>query len=225
MSVPLKRKFCNVGTGPVAWAEILCYFDRRSHKNQAKFGSGSQDLFRCGRHATDGSPRCVAPSGGSTWRLRHYINAIGKAMDSECANNDMSVGDLSWTPLPKMAGIKPFYASRQGSGRPSLEAAKTVWKTNGNDKGLRNKLTRLVRKNWPSIVGTVESNKRHYAVVTAYRSKTRKVRRCWGPRSKPRCRRWVTQQSNYQMYCHQGDGTKGNRWRSMDIHYLIAAKY
>jgi len=224
MSVPLFRKSCNVGLGPIAWAEIFGYFDRRSHLHQSKFGSGSQGLYCCGSHATDGDPKCVAPADGSTWRLRHYINDIAKAMKSVCSNEDTAIGDSSWTPLSKMAAIKPFYASRQSRGRPRVESATKLWYKTGDNRRLRWKLMRYVRQNWPVIVGTVESNKRHYAVVTAYRFKTRKYRYCRGTGTN-RCGRWRTEASNYQMYTHQGDGTNGNRWRPMDIHYVICAKY
>ena len=224
ISMPVKMKVCDVGSGPVAWAQIFGYFDRRSHANARKYGAASQKIYRCGNYGTDGLPKCVAPAGGSTFRIRGYTNAIAKAMKSECANNDKSIGDISWTPIAKMPKAITFYKSMQKTGRPRLVSTKAVWRTAGNLVRMRTTMMGLIRHGWPVIVGTTLSKKRHYSVVTAYRSKSRRVRKCTGSGAWT-CKKWTTQYTNHQMYTHRGDGTVGNRWRATDIHYLIAAKY
>ena len=224
--MPVSRKVCDVGSGPIAWAEVFGYLDRRSHAHSDKFQSGSQTIYACGDYGTDGKPRCVAPSGGSTFRQRGYTNAIAKIMDSECQNEDTTIGDESWTPIAKMVKVKAFFQARQKTGTPRVEKTKLVWKMPGDKVYMRDRMVGWVKAGWPVIVGTDEAGKRHYAVVTAFRRKSRKVRKCSGTKgTTTSCKAWYYRYKNYQMFTHQGDGTNGNRWQSINIHFLITAKY
>ena len=73
---------CPVGSGPVAWAVVFGYYDRRSHMLSAKYGNSSWDLYRCGIDGTTGSNGCVAPmhSPKNDKRLRNYVEHIAKVL-------------------------------------------------------------------------------------------------------------------------------------------------
>ena len=75
-----------VGCGPVAWAMVLGYYDRRSHIKTSTFGTGSQDLYRCGPDGMTGSKRCVAPpdSNRDKIRLRKYIEQLARTLGTWC---------------------------------------------------------------------------------------------------------------------------------------------
>ena len=101
------KKNCPVGCGPVAWAMIFGYYDRRSHDKTSTYGSGSQDLYRCGSDGTTGSKSCRAPnsssssSGGS--RMKKYLEKIAKKLGTWCIFKNGA------TPPHKMKKIKGFF--------------------------------------------------------------------------------------------------------------------
>ena len=77
---------CKVGCGPVAWAMIFGYYDRRSHAKSYKYGKGSQYLYRSSSSGSYGSPVTVAPKYpySSDTRLRKYIERIASEVDTIC---------------------------------------------------------------------------------------------------------------------------------------------
>ena len=95
---------CYVGCGPVAWAMIFGYYDRRSHYKSSTYGTGSQDLYRCGTDGTTGSKSCIAPqSSNSDARLKKYIEKIAKTLGTWCIFKNGA------TPAFKMDRIKDFF--------------------------------------------------------------------------------------------------------------------
>ena len=99
------KKGCYVGCGPVAWAMIFGYYDRRSHYKSSTHGTGSQDLYRCGSDGTTGSKSCVAPkySSSTDARLKKYIEKIAKTLGTWCIFSNGA------TPAFKMDRIKGFF--------------------------------------------------------------------------------------------------------------------
>ena len=99
------KRGCYVGCGPVAWAMVFAYYDRRSHMKTATYGTGSQGLYRCGSDGTGGSNSCVAPkySSSSDSRLKKYIEKIAKILDTWCLFTNGA------TPAFKMDRIKRFF--------------------------------------------------------------------------------------------------------------------
>ena len=99
------KKDCPVGCGPVAWAMIFGYYDRRSHEKTSTYGTGSQGLYRCGSDGTKGSKSCKAPetssSGGS--RMKKYIEKFAKTLGTWC------IFENGATPPRKMKKIKGFF--------------------------------------------------------------------------------------------------------------------
>ena len=94
---------CYVGCGPVAWAMIFGYYDRRSHYKSSTYGTGSQDLYRCGTDGTTGSKSCTAPQSSNSARLKKYIEKIAKTLGTWCIFKNGA------TPAFKMDRIKDFF--------------------------------------------------------------------------------------------------------------------
>ena len=97
------RKNCPVGCGPVAWAMVFGYYDRRSHDKTSTYGTGSQDLYRCGSDGTTGSKSCEAPKYSTDSRTRKYIDSIAKILGTWC------IFKQGPTPSFKMDNIKGFF--------------------------------------------------------------------------------------------------------------------
>ena len=97
------KKNCPVGCGPVAWAMVFGYYDRRSHDKTSTYGTGSQDLYRCGSDGTTGSKSCKAPKYSDDSRIRKYTERIAKTLGTFCINKQGA------TPAHKMDNIKGFF--------------------------------------------------------------------------------------------------------------------
>ena len=94
---------CPVGCGPVAWAMVFGYYDRRSHRQPKTFGTGSQDLFRCGNDGTTGHNGCVAPEDSSHDQIKRYTETIAKTLGTWCIFKNGA------TPVYKMDRIEDFF--------------------------------------------------------------------------------------------------------------------
>ena len=100
-------KYCYVGCGPVAWAMVFGYLDRRAHYKSSKYGLGSQYLYRSGNDGTSGSKNTIAPTvSDSDMRLRKYIERIAIKLDTWCIFKNGA------TPGYKMDRIKGFFQVR-----------------------------------------------------------------------------------------------------------------
>ena len=66
-----------VGCGPVAWAQVFGYYDRRAHSGSGS--SASQSLYRCGTDGTTGSNSCQAPKYNDN-RMKNYIGKMNDIM-------------------------------------------------------------------------------------------------------------------------------------------------
>ena len=97
------KKGCPVGCGPVAWAMVFGYYDRRSYYKTSTFGTGSQDLYRCGSDGMTGSKSCRAPKYSSDSRIRKYIERIAKTLGTWC------IFKHGATPAYKMDRINGFF--------------------------------------------------------------------------------------------------------------------
>ena len=97
---------CIVGCGPVAWAMIFGYYDLRSHYKSSIYGTGSQDLYRCGGDGTTGAKGCWAPwtSSFDKTRLKKYIEQINGKVGTWCKHGA--------TPAHKMDRIEDFFKVR-----------------------------------------------------------------------------------------------------------------
>ena len=98
------KKGCSVGCGPVAWAMVFGYLDRRAHYKTSTYGSGSRGLYRCGSDGTSGSTGCVAPAySSSDSRLKKYIEYMAQRLGTWCIFKNGA------TPGYKMARVSGFF--------------------------------------------------------------------------------------------------------------------
>ena len=101
------KKGCAVGCGPVAWAMVFGYLDRRAKYKTTTYGSGSAGLYRCGSDGTTGDYGCPAPSdSSSSSRLKKYIEHIAKRLGTLCVFKNGA------TPASWMDRIKSFFQVR-----------------------------------------------------------------------------------------------------------------
>ena len=99
-------KDCPVGCGPVAWAMVFGYYDRRSQEKPETYGTGSEGLYRCGSDGTTGNKSCEAPSNSSSDRMKKYIEEINKELGTLCIYKSGA------TPAFMMDRIKDFFQVR-----------------------------------------------------------------------------------------------------------------
>ena len=97
------RDDCAVGCGPVAWAMVFGYYDRRSHEKTPTYGTGSQDLYRCGSDGTTGSKNCEAPKESDESRIQKYTETIAKIVGTKCMKKQGA------TAAHKMDHIESFF--------------------------------------------------------------------------------------------------------------------
>ena len=211
-------KTCAVGCGPVAWAMIFGYYDRRSHYQTGVYGNGSQPLYACSYNGAYGSSGCVAPKYAYTNRIKKYIEVVNKVLGTWCIFKNGATFSF------QMTRVKGFFQARQKSGHPTISRVFIFWKLIRWPK-LQRKTRDWIRAGWPVVVGTTEGGafKWHYPVATKYRQRSRKWRRCIKFFGK-RCGRWHTETAS-QMYTHQGWGYGSVKWRDMRIHYAAIAPY
>ncbi|KAI0219655.1 hypothetical protein LSAT2_028860 [Lamellibrachia satsuma] len=208
---------CAVGCGPVAWAMVFGYYDRRSHEKPLTYGDGSQDLYRCGSDGTTGDNSCKAPMYSTTAEVLKYTEKIADALGTWCVFSNGA------TPAYKMDNIKNFFQERQ-SGSPTIQQTNNFWNIFSRDSTAI-QTREWIRKGWPVVVGTTEDNvfQWHYPVATKYRYYTRKYRTCvtiiW-----KFCGSWDTEKV-YEMFTHQGQPNNRTKWRNMSLHYAAVATY
>ena len=97
---------CLVGCGPVAWAMVFGYYDRRSHYKSWKYGKGSQYLYRSSSTGAYGSPVTPAPRYPTDTRIRKYIERIAREVDTVCIFKNGATAGY------KMDRIKGFFQVR-----------------------------------------------------------------------------------------------------------------
>ncbi len=213
---------CYVGCGPVAWAMVFGYLDRRSHCVSLQHGTGSQGLYRNGPDGTYGLNSQVAPCRSDT-RMEPYIENLNRIMGTYCSDSGGA------TKLRRMDDVLSFYKARQ-TGKPRVVLDKWVLSFLGMYHESIASWTRArVREGWPVIIGTKKTwfSGFHAPVVTKYRRRSRRYRRCLYKTKKGKwilCGKWKTQYDN-DMYLHQGWGGSRNGWYPMKSFFSIAAKY
>ncbi len=202
-----------VGCGPVAWAMIFGYLDRRSHYNPGRYSRGSQGLYRSGSDGTWGSNSERAPS-YSDVRMRRYTERVRREI------NSFGIFRQSATWPHDMDNVEDFFRVRQTTGSPRVRASSwaLTWTTIYYGP-IAEWTGRRIREGWPVIVG-YHIGGLHYPVATKWRTRTRRTRHCvWFI-----CFAWFTER-NSDMYLHMGWGGRRNGWYSMDSWVSLAAVY
>ncbi len=210
---------CYVGCGPVAWAMVFGYLDRRSHLTSS-FGTGSRGLYRSGSDGTAGSNNQIAPSFSDS-RMQRYTEELNDILGTWCISSSGA------TLMRRMTRVQSFFQARQSTGSPHVVKDGSWLTFLGVYRESIASWTRArLREGWPVIVGTKEGwfTGWHYPVATKYRTRTRKWRRCFRIFGKKRCFGWKTETDN-DMYLHMGWGGYKNGWYAMKSFFSVAARY
>lgn len=211
-----KRGSCQVGCGPVAWAQIFGYYDRRAHAG--KGNPSGKALYRCGADGTSGNNSCVAPSRNDN-RMEQYIGKLHDILRTFCLFGQGA------TTQRRMDDVAGFFRERVGtSGNIILKKRSFFllrWIGTHSDS-IRDSALGYLRKKWPVIVGFRISGvfSQHYAVMTRYRTRVVRKKKCflW-----VFCRRRDTRE--YDMYVHMGWGGSSNGWRKAAMFMAAVATF
>lgn len=211
-----KRGKCQVGCGPVAWAQVFGYYDRRAHSGSGS--SASQALYRCGSDGTTGSNSCRAPK-YNDYRMKNYIGKMNDIMRTFCLFGQGA------TFQRRMDDVEGFFRQRQGSsGNIILKYRKFFLArlVGANSDKVRDSALSYLRQKWPVIVGFKVSGlfSQHYAVMTQYRTRTVRKKVC---KVLIFCKTRTVRE--YDMYLHMGWGGSSNGWRSAKMFMAAIATY
>ncbi len=140
---------CWVGCGPVAWAMVFGYLDRRSHLTSS-FGTGSQGLYRSGSDGTTGSNSQVAPSFTDS-RMQNYTEELNDILGTWC------IFSSGATLMRRMTRVQGFYQARQTTGSPRVikDGSWLTW-LGVYRESIASWTRARLREGWPVIVGTKE---------------------------------------------------------------------
>ena len=206
---------CSVGCGPVAWAQVFCYLDRRSHLYG--YTSGSKGLYRSGSDGTTGSSNQVAPRYiySGTTRVKNYIKKLNNIMGTFC------LGSGGATFMSKMDNTESFFQARQTTGNPQVYYKKTILSLLGiYQKDIASYVRAKLRDKWPVIIGWRYGAAWHYPVVARYRWKKRQYRLCF----LFICGKWKWTY-DFDMYLKQGWGGSKNGWYELNAFYAVYCRY
>ncbi|XP_032231081.2 uncharacterized protein LOC116614325 [Nematostella vectensis] len=188
---------CQVGCGPVAWAQVFGYYDRVS--------GWSSSLYPHGR-----APKYLYSNDNN---LKKYIVSINKRMRTFC------LGSSGATFPSGMKLVRDFFRARQGSGGIWSYTHWLSW-AGVTKTWIRKKVSRAIKTyKYPVVVGIWTGGSMHYAVATKYAVRSRKFRTChkiWG---RWKCYPWRTQWED-DFYLHMGWGGTSNGWYT--IHAFAA---
>ncbi|ESO98143.1 hypothetical protein LOTGIDRAFT_239082 [Lottia gigantea] len=202
---------CSVGCGPVAWAMVLGYYDRRSHEKRVTYGTGSQSLYNCGVNATSGSPSCEAPS-STTSAVKKLTEYLHYEMKTFCLSGQGA------TTQDNMKIFEKYFKSHQRSGNASVtihtEGISSFVGAYNDD--IRDSAFSYLRSKWPVVVGIRVNGifSQHYPVATKYRI-----------RQKQECSTNCTTSTETDMYLHMGWGGSSNGWRPAKMFFAGVARY
>ncbi|KAK6173838.1 hypothetical protein SNE40_017224 [Patella caerulea] len=159
---------CCVGCGPVAWAMVFGYLNRRSQLRPELYGTGSHHLFKLtkSRNTWDGR-RSLFPQSLNE-DIVDYTEMLHDILGS------VVVAGESITLPHRMNRIDAFFQENQKSGNPKVTIHTNGWRSligNYSDD-IRDQAMAYIKNNWPVVVGMRCGHGRlrmHYAVATRYR--------------------------------------------------------
>ncbi|XP_050416056.1 uncharacterized protein LOC126829924 [Patella vulgata] len=161
-------KNCCVGCGPVAWAMVFGYLNRRSHLKPELYGTGSHHLFKLTKSCNTCDGRRSFFPQSLNEEMVDYTEMLHDILGSVC------VAGESVTLPHRMNRIDAFFQENQKSGNPKVTIHTNGWRSligNYSDD-IRDQAIGYIKKNWPVVVGVRCGHDRlrmHYAVATRYR--------------------------------------------------------
>ena len=207
---------CKSGCGPVAWAQVFGYFDRRAKYIPDFF---SPTLY--------GDKYIVAPL-YLTYGVKRFVEDIRKEVETFCDNGQGA------TYLSKMHYIATWFRARQGSrsriasyveSRKKRRARQNgAYFERGGSSWIASKAVYYLNYGYPVILSiTPEGGSGHAVVATKYKQRSRRERQCdttktgfwWGRRTKEVCH-WKTVYDN-EFFLHYGWGGSNNKWQEVGV--------
>ena len=187
---------CASGCGPVAWAQVFGYYDRRASSFSSIF---SPNIYG---HRYEKAPKEL------TNKVKYFVEDIRRQVKTFCKNGQGA------TSIRTMKRIKRWFKARQGK-----KACVASYLRPRKAKWLRAKGKWWLDVGYPVVFGFQHSKKAgHFAVATKYRTKSSKYRHCktsgWWFGKKTRCT-WKTAQ-DYEFFLHYGWGGNNNQWQMLD---------
>ncbi|ESP00047.1 hypothetical protein LOTGIDRAFT_230987 [Lottia gigantea] len=215
-------KYCRkrfVGCGPVSWAMILGYYDRRSHNDPYKYGNGSQNLFTCGSTGMGGNSSCVAP-GLETNETKKYVEKLGEFLGT------FWLFGQGATTARGMKKIETFFTEYQLSGKQEvITHSNGFWSLIGNyNDEIRDKAMEYIREGWPVVIGMRIKGSRfgqHYPVATKYQQRAFPSLKC--KKLFNDCEEGLLVEREF--YVHWGWGYNSRNWIPAKVFFAGIAKY
>ncbi|KAJ7375576.1 hypothetical protein OS493_040301 [Desmophyllum pertusum] len=204
---------CYSGCGPVAWAQIFGYYDRKAATPNAIFSSTiyGDSSTKAPLHLTD--------------EVKRFVEDIRLQVKTFCNNGQGS------TYTSNMHLIAPWFRSRQGSNSRVVSYLESRKKRSsggssvarGGRSWIQSKAAEYIKSGYPVILDfDFESEGGHSAVATRYKGTSRRNRHCktkttgwWvGKKTKTVCS-WETAAYDYEFFLHYGWGGRNNKWQQV----------
>ncbi|KAJ7380279.1 hypothetical protein OS493_010995 [Desmophyllum pertusum] len=204
---------CYSGCGPVAWAQIFGYYDRKAATPNSIFSSTiyGDSSTKAPLHLTD--------------EVKRFVEDIRLQVKTFCNNGQGS------TYTSNMHLIAPWFRPRQGSNSRVVSYLESRKKRSsdgssvvrGGRSWIQSKAAEYIKSGYPVILDfDFESEGGHSAVATRYKGTSRRNRHCktkttgwWvGKKTKTVCS-WETAAYDYEFFLHYGWGGRNNKWQQV----------
>lgn len=199
-----KHGQCWTGSGPVAWAILLGYYDNLAHK-------APQLGYRKTHFSLFGSEQ-AAPLDSSP-KVKTLIEEIHESLGTSCAARGSGI-----TPPSKMKRILKWYRARFGA------TLNMVYRggSNGGENGTSAPTAlaiKLLKEGTPVIVSREGRawGEHDFAVATALRQRSHSYRLCKGED----CSGWTTLTES-EIFVREGFDGKADRWETADTNFMAA---
>ncbi|KAJ7380280.1 hypothetical protein OS493_010996 [Desmophyllum pertusum] len=196
--------YCYSGSGPVAWAQVFGYYDRKAATPNSIFSS---TIY--GDSSTQAPLRL-------TDEVKRFVEDIRNRSKTFCEHG------RGVTYTFNMHLIAPWFRSRQGSNSRVASYLESRKKRSsdgssverGGRSWIRSKAVEYITSDYPVILSfKTESKVGRAAVATRYREKSRSYRHCTTGWWKV-CSKWKTVYY-YEFYLHYGWGGYNNKWQQV----------
>ena len=205
---------CKSGCGPVAWAQVFGYFDRRA--------SYIPDFFS---PTIYGDKSIVAPL-HLTDDVERFVEDIRTELQTFCSNGEGS------TYRSKMHLVASWFRARQGSRSrvaSYLESRKRrsssgAYLDRGGSYWITSRVVYYLNYHYPVVLSiTAENGGGHSVVATRYKKRSRRKREChtrrtgwWLSRKTKVDCSWKTV-SDYEFFLHYGWGGHNSKWQEVGV--------
>ena len=198
---------CLSGCVPVAWAEIMGYFDRRA----SPFSPVYNPRFSTSIYAENGDNSVRAPT-VMTQAVESFVEDIRTQVKTYCTPNNDGRTDTN-----DIRKILPWFQNRQA------QANVFYYLEENTPEQLGNRARYWLDFGWPVMIGFNLNgpNSGHVVVATKYRTQARNIQTCQQNLYRNEC--YMTTVYKHEFYLHYGWGGKNNQWQTVEILILHVA--